>query len=380
MTDLKTSAAFNEKSALIDGLTVSSADKGDFTRSTDESSNCGPNFNQPCVNFNPGPISASVKNAFQWHAVGGVDYYVNERFSFYVDARYVWTSGGVEIRTDGFPQVQLTIAEEGQLLMLCQGCNGTPFLWEDTGVRGRYGVGDGLFATEDKFGGIQNGVNDSEDSNNNRTLDPGEDRNGNGVLDFNDDDGILLLLPPDTRDLAEAVDTFGYDESGNRIEGADGQPDYIFCPECFRSGGLMDTEDQNANTFMDTYLLYGIDICTFGGQSFEGIDGRTKSADTNTKCFTDANGNGRLDPGEDSNITTGTNFVWPAGCARSAIQVSLDFENLNNKANVGCPPIGGVPALTSTTSTDDAADVYIIQGGNIKLGGFSLGFGFKFLF
>jgi outer membrane protein W len=381
-TDLKTSPEFGEKAALVDSLFVSTADKGDFTRSTSESTNCGPDLNQPCNNFNPGPITATVKNAFQWHAVGGVDYYVNERFAFYVDARYVWTSGGVQIRTDGFPQVQLTIAEEGRLITLRRGSDSQPYLWEDTGVMGRYGVQDGLFATEDKFGGIQNRANDSEDVNNNGVLDvvPNEDRNNNGVLDFNDDDGILLLLPPNTRDLAEAVDTFGYDQDGNRVEGADGEADYIFCPECFHNGSL-ETEDRNANTFMDTHLLYGIDICTFRGQSFVGIDGTVRTPETTLKCFSDANGNGRWDTGEDSLISNTENFLLPSGCARIADQVTLDFGNLNVKSNVGCPPIvAGSQPVNSSTGTDDAFDVYIVQGGNIKLGGFSLGFGFKFLF
>jgi len=33
-----------------------------------------------------------------------------------------------------------------------------------------------------------------------------------------------------------------------------------------------------------------------------------------------------------------------------------------------------------TTVNDNAADTYIIQGGKIRMGGFSLGVGFKFTF
>ena len=394
-TDLKASAALAQASAEVTSERVSTADKGDFTRSTGHSINCGPNFDQPCVDFSPGPIVASVKDSFQWHAVGGVDYYVNERFSFYVDARYVWTSGGVEIRTDGFPQVQFTIAEAGQLLLLRQGSESAPYLWEDTGFAAAqypagaavpmcsYTVdgspvscaGDGLYVTEDKFGGLQNLLNDSEDKNGNLALDPGEDLNGNGVLDY-DDNGVLYLLPPNTRDLGEAVDRYTIDPMGNLVSGADGVADTIYCDGCDQNG-FLETEDKNGNTFMDTYLLYGIDICTFGGEGFD-LDGDGQvdtTATDNPKCYI-KNPDGSMTP----NISMNRNHVWPAGCARSQAQVSLDFQNLNTKANVGCPPITGTPSVISTTGTDDASDVYIVQGGNIKLGGFSLGFGFKFLF
>lgn len=356
-TDLKTEAPFREKAQEIDSKFVTSADKGDFTTEGGRSSNCGPNFDQVCVEFSPGPITANVKDAFQWHAVGGIDYFVNERFSFYVDARYVWTSGAVDIRTDGFPQVQLTIVDEGQLLLLRRGSDSQPYLWEDTGVRGTpggpvYGAGDSLYATEDKFGGIQNTTTEGAE-----------------------DDGVLFLLPPNTRDLAEGVDRVN-NETG--AVGADGKADTIFCPECMRNG-IPDTEDRNGNLFMDTHLLYGVDICTFGSTEFIGLDGKVKRADMNPKCFGDANGNGRLDPGEDSKITNTQFHVWPQDCAPTPAQVSLDFKNLDVKANVGCPAFPD-SAPTATTESDNAADVFIVQGGRIKLGGFSLGLGFKFLF
>jgi opacity protein-like surface antigen len=365
LTDLKTGDEFNERSKEIDDLpVVSTADKGDFTTAISRSSNCGPNFDQPCTNFSPGPITAKVDNAFQWHAVGGVDYFVNERVSWYVDARYVWTGGGVDIRTDGFPQVQLTIVDEGRLLLLRKGSPSQPFLWEDTGVRATtstgqtvvYGAGDRLYATEDKFKGIQN-----------------------TILEDQEDDGILLLLPPNTRDLAEAVDQYTLDEMGNRVLGEDGEPlgmdgvaDFIFCPEC-AGNGLPDTEDKNGNTFMDTFLLYGVDICTFGTEGVVLDDGTRVTGVDNPKCRT-ANGN--------LNLNDLKNYVWPQGCAATAGQVTNNFQDLSVKANEGCPafPAPGMQLPRSTTATDNAADVYIIQGGKIKLGGFSLGFGFKFLF
>jgi opacity protein-like surface antigen len=364
LTDLKTGSEFDQRAKEIDALFVSTGDKGDFTASVEPSNNCGPNFDQVCTNFSPGPITAKVDNAFQWHAVGGVDYYVNERFSWYVDARYVWTGGGVDIRTDGFPQVQFTIVDEGRLLLLQKGSPSNPYLWEDTGVRvttpgGQtfvYGANDGLYATEDKFKGIQN-----------------------TSLEEDEDDGILLLLPPNTRDLAEAVDRYTLDEMGNQVLGEDGQPlgadglaDYLFCPECVGNGRL-ETEDRNGNTFMDTFLLYGVDICTFGEAGIVLDDGTRVSGVNNPKCRT---ADGKL------NLNNLQHHVWPQGCAPTAAQVSNNFTDLSVKANEGCPafPDSSMQTPRSTTQVDNAADVWIIQGGKIKLGGFSLGFGFKFLF
>ena len=90
------------------------------------------------------------------------------------------------------------------------------------------------------------------------------------------------------------------------------------------------------------------------------------------------------------------NFVWPEGCSRDP-QTLGPFESLTES---GCPPflpatlrlVNGQPVLDShgnpiydranvqTTVNDTAADTYIIQGGKIRMGGFSLGVGFKFTF
>lgn len=363
LTDLKTDPEFNRRAAFIDNLHVTSADKGDFTREGDRSSNCDTNgdgqYSEACSDFSPGPITARIDNAFQWHAVAGVDYYVNERFAFYVDARYVWTSGGVEIRTDGSPQVQLSVLDEGRLLTLRKGTPDTPYLWEDTGL-GRDGqaytcsyersgvmrecAGDGLLATEDKQGGLQN-----------------------ALYERAEDDGMLYLLPPNSRDLADAIDLNG-----------DGGRDQFYCPQC-DSNEFTDTEDKNGNTFMDTFLLYGVDICTFqDGIVLEDGSGRTIRGDQEPyadKCRV------RMEDGTNPVVLTNSMYnLWPEGCASNQGQISLDFGNLDVRTNEGCPTFPSRGSVTSTTGNDNAGDVFIIQGGNIRLGGFSLGLGFKFLF
>jgi opacity protein-like surface antigen len=371
-TNLDTSAEFRSVSDTLGRLFVSSGDKGDFTSETSSpthpvpSFNCGPDRNQQCISFRPSPPRAEVRDSFQWHAVSGIDYYVSERFSWYVDARYVWTNGAVDIRTDGDYQVQFSVTDEGQLVLKhiggCPasdpncgilespgnysrvedlkyinsgGTEGTEyFLWEDTGFATCPGccpacLGDRYYATEDKFGGNQ----------------PGDTPKQNRALEQVEDDGVLYILPPGSRDLAEYVEI--WDEN---------HPN--FCAGC-RGNGRLETEDRNGNTFMDTYLLYGLDSCT------------TDDWRSNPKCT--------------ARTSQTPSYVYPEGCAQTLARTQIDPVNLKALVNVGCPGFGnpspGQPAETSTlTSADNVGDVYLLQGGSIRLGGFSLGVGVKFTF
>ncbi len=46
-------------------------------------------------------LSATVNSGMAYHLMGGVDYYFSERWSLYIDARYVWAQSKVKIRIDG---------------------------------------------------------------------------------------------------------------------------------------------------------------------------------------------------------------------------------------------------------------------------------------
>src|SRR5262249_32052551 len=138
-TDLKNGDEFNRKSALLSTLTVSSADEGEYNINT----RCRRENGSGCTQFKPGPPEANVKDAWEWHAVGGVDYYMSDRVSLYVDARYVWSSGAIDIRTDDAHQVQFAVLDEGQIFLKSIGKDGKAFnpndpstwlLWEDQGV------------------------------------------------------------------------------------------------------------------------------------------------------------------------------------------------------------------------------------------------------
>ena len=341
-TDLQHGPEFTARASQVDNLFVASGDKGDYTQSG-QSTNCGPNRDQVCANFDSGPMTAETADTFQYHAIAGVDYFVTEKFSFYVDARYVWTSGSVDIRVDGDPQVRFAVTDDGQILL-----RSVDGMWEDTGFLGRSDcqypdplnpglmrscAGDGLLATEDKFGGVQNGRYEQAE-----------------------DDGVIYLLPVNERDLDARVGEF-------------------VCPTCVMNGpessGAFagrnrDTEDKNGNASLDTRLQYGIDICT------------TRDGFDHPRCT--------------QGVTEIAHYVWPSGCASQydpASLLPLPEANaspeirraiLSTITNQGCPPIPSTGSLGSTTSTDNASDLYIIQGGDIKLGGFSLGLGMKFLF
>jgi outer membrane protein W len=358
-TDLQQGQEFTARSNEVDNIYISSGYKGDYTQNG-QTTNCGPNQDQLCSNIDSGPMTAEISDAFQWHALAGVDYYVNDKFSFYVDARYVWTSGSVDIRVDGAEQVRFSVTDEGQILLRSVSGN-----WEDTGFLGRSDcqypdplnpgsmrscAGDGLLATEDKFGGKgPDGEVGTEDDG-----PPVQ----NGRYEPEEDDGVIYLLPINSRDHAERVGEF-------------------HCPSCVGNGPETsgayagrnkDTEDKNGNGALDTYLLYGIDICT----TPEGA------------------GHPRCTSGTGGNIT---HYVWPEGCANAydpGSHLPLPDENatdevrraiLSTITNQGCPPVPAPGATPGTTTfTDNASDLYIIQGGDIRLGGFSLGLGMKFLF
>ncbi len=58
-------------------------------------------------------LSASVENAPEVHLMGGVDYYFTNRFSMYIDARYVWAQSKVEVRIDDQNQILSGIRDYG---------------------------------------------------------------------------------------------------------------------------------------------------------------------------------------------------------------------------------------------------------------------------
>jgi opacity protein-like surface antigen len=334
MADLKTGSEFNDVAASIGGLRVVTASEGEFTEEArvDKS--------EPSPGFVPAPPEANVKNAFEWHAAGGVDYYVNERFSFYIDARYVWTSGSVDIRTDGAHQVRFGVEEAGQLLLERRGSVEDPFLWEDTGFWDRQtnsplGIpceyadpdnpeqmkscaGDGLFATEEK-GQCVNGE-----------IDTACQPPGTGLM-INEDDGKITLLPPGSFDFGERVGEFE-------------------CAACADDGQLA-TEDRNDNQILDRFLLYGVDLCSRPQSAGNPICARITTPPTEER------------------------YTWPGGCP-----VTSDIMGDHKGFDEGCPPVPPGTTVTGKSSNDDTSDVYLIQGGRIRLGGFSMGVGFKFTF
>ncbi len=59
------------------------------------------------------PLTASVNDGMEYHLMGGVDYYFNDRWSLYIDARYVWADSTVKIRIDNQSQVLASIKDYG---------------------------------------------------------------------------------------------------------------------------------------------------------------------------------------------------------------------------------------------------------------------------
>jgi outer membrane protein W len=361
MTNLKKGDEFNRTAALPlfsdPAAKVSVGDEGEYNINN----RCLRENGGSCTNFHPGPLEANVKNAWEWHAVGGVDYYMSDHMSVYVDARYVWTSGSIDIRTDGAHQVRFGINDPGALMLQVQGKPGTTYnaddkstwyLWEDIGVEANRHFheaicpeckGDGFLETEDK--------------NLSGAFDP---QCPTAASPFCEDEGWLYQVPPGTRTLnRDALD----------------QAVRIPCLACAHNN-TFDTEDTNGNGYLDRYLVYGLDLCS----TPEGVG--------NSRCST---------------TVPSHRYVWPQGCSQSPETLG-PFQSLKES---GCPPfliphtlpdpndptnpnkclIDDVtqqcklvyPSIGGTGS-DDSADTIIIQGGRIRMGGFALGVGFKFTF
>ncbi len=349
LTKLETGEEFNQVKEFFGdpNFRVTIGDEGEFNVNT----RCRRESGQGCTDFHPGPLEANLKNAWEWHAIGGVDYYMSDRFSVYVDARYTWTSGAIDIRTDDAHQVRFAVIDPGRLLLttrlyrdmdpndrLSPGIPSSgPFLWEDIGVEANRHFHEDICPECQDDGYLET-----------------EDKNMSGALDdqcvggvgFCEDEGWLYKLPPGSRDIDESLKMPCPDLNG------DGEPD------CAHNH-VLDTEDANGNGFLDRFLVYGLDICT------------TDRAAGNPRCTGPV-------PANNNNIT----YIWPEGCPQTPEQLS-PFSQLTEN---GCPPFapanpatGSRPSLHST-SADNAADTFILQGGRIRLGGFALGVGFKFTF
>jgi len=332
-TDLQQGEEFQRRGQGIAELTVSTEVAGEYTDVSRPTrvSNSG---------FSVGAMQAEVTSDFSWHAVAGVDYFVNDHFSIYVDARYTWTDAAVNITVDGAHQVLLATFAPGKLQTITRQ---TPDPWEDVGVPGcGTCAGDHLLATEDS--------------------------NGNGTLDLGvgEDNGILYFYPSgpnpndpfcsDPRDprcqwnASDAV--MKIDCSGDTIcpwrgnaRDINGDLDYDDPGEGF------DREDLNGNRIMDRFLYYGVDVCSLPGATPQNTPGCTQN-----------------------DILANTQFVWPGnGC--TTVQPRADQGSYFPE---GCPP--GTTGEVTSADTDNPSDSYIIQGGEIKLGGFSLGVGFKITF
>lgn len=354
-THLTTGDQFNERAREVQSLNVLADCEGDYTKqSCDPEGTQGPG--QPFEKkapFHPAPLSATVRNAFEWHAIGGVDYYLNERFSFYVDARYTWTSGAVNITTDGRPQVRFGAEDQGRLILLNQGAvrhgpgdyqtgedKSAYYLWEDTG-----------FGTRDFFGSTVSCTNPKNVAHPECAGDglfETEDKNGNGTLDAGEDDGVIYVLPPGPfNTVAERFDNLTFQCAACVGNG----PSNPYTTSNNETAPLQkpDSEDKNYNGYMDRFLYYALDLCS------------TPQGVGNPACV-------------GVNPVSQTTYVWPENCP-TIIPGST-------KAAEGCPPpqdLNAKPAVTSS-GVDSTADIYIIQGGRIHLGGFALGVGLKFTF
>jgi opacity protein-like surface antigen len=329
LTDLKTSDDFNARAAEVQSLHVTVASEGEWTDSIRQDKVVA------APGFTPAPLQATVNDGFEYHLVGGVDYYINEHMSVYVDARYVWSNTEVNITIDGAHQVRLGDFQPGKLQTLSVGSAAQPAYWEDRGIADGstiIGAGDGLYATEDSNG---NGDLDTLGCNNPTSGAPCEG-------------GTLYFFPagPDPssptgiwHDPLEAV----------KVEDCATchANDALINIRCGTANSACDTEDANGNGFLDRYKLYAIDVCSL------------PNAATNPTC-------------RPTDFRATPQYVWPGGCATSSTGSGRVAE--------GCPPVPSQSITTSTSSQDDNTNIYLIQGGQIHLGAFSLGVGFKFTF
>jgi outer membrane protein W len=323
-TDLKTGDEFNAKSQDISNLIVSSASEGEYTDSNKATKL--PAFGQP--GFQVAPMMATVSSGMTWHAIGGVDYFLNQHVAFFLDARFTWTDAAVNITTDGAHQVQLSTYSPGKLQRLS-----TTGTWEDRGLPSCPAcAGDGLLATED--------------SNGNGTFDDPSKGGTEGT-------GNLYFYPAGPNPNNPACS-----DPDRVAECRWNSTDAVMTLNCTNStcpwanNGTFDTEDLNGNRIMDRFSYYGVDVCS--GQN------------------------------PDRSICTPNDLVSPAaklyvppgeGCTQS-----LPDATQGNFLPEGCPVPH--PALTSAgnTGSDNPVDHYLIQGGQIRLGGFSFAIGLKFTF
>jgi outer membrane protein W len=406
MTKLTTASQFNERADLVSNMRVATASEGEFT--INRCNREGLPIDVGCTDFTPGPLQAQVRNAYEWHAVGGVDYYATDHFSVYVDARYVWTSGALDIRTDGAHQVRFGVTDSGRLLVMRRlyrdndpayanaagdpnhlldpgDPTSGPYLWEDYGVPSNAHFQDDIcprYPPGHPQAGQSmcknSGFLETEDKNMNGNLDTACD----GTNNYCEDEGFLYRLLPGSHDIDEAlrIDCPNCRHNQSTNVGPNGIPEngdgILGTPDDGDDG--FDTEDANGNGYLDRFLVYGIDICT------------TPQGVGHPRCIEDDN-----DPVNPMTFDR-FNFIWPEGCSRDP-QTLGPFTSLTES---GCPPFlpatlrlnNGEPVLDSrgnpiydrpnvqTTVNDNAADTYIIQGGKIRMGGFSLGVGFKFTF
>lgn len=397
MTKFTSGSQFNAAADLVAGMRVSTASEGEFNINTCKRE--GYPQDVACNDFTPGPLRAQVRNAYEWHAVGGVDYYATDHFSVYVDARYIWTSGALDIRTDGAHQVRFGVADPGRLLKMARLYKDNdpnyageatdpnhyldpgdpasgPYLWEDYGVPANQHFQDDICPRyPDGTSMCRNsGYLETEDKNMNGSLETACEGPG-GEFNYCEDEGFLYRVLPGSRDIDESlrIDCPNCRHNQATNFGPDGIQDSVGVPNRHDDG--FDTEDVNGNGLLDRFLVYGIDICS------------TPQGIGNARCIEDDN---PLDKLTYDNF----NFVWPENCPRDPQQLGPPTEN-------GCPPflppaplrntdgtfqrdndgkiIYGRPSV-QTTASDNAADTYIIQGGKIRMGGFSLGVGFKFTF
>jgi outer membrane protein W len=325
LTSLTTSGDFNTRAAEVANLHVTVASEGEWTDSIRQDKVAA------APGFTPAPLQATVNSGFEYHLVGGVDYYINDHMSVYVDARYVWSNTNINITIDGAHQVRMGDFQPGKLQTLSQGSAAQPFLWEDRGMAAcPTCANDGLLATED--------------SNGNGELDRGGCTNpANGPCEGN----TLYFFPagPDPT----AANGVWHDPS----EAVKVDPNCAACQAnnnlqnitCGVAGSACDSEDLNLNGMMDRYRLYGVDVCSLPNSA------------SNPIC-------------RPADFRPATQFVWPGGCATTL--------QAGDRLPEGCPTAPGQSFTTS--SVDDQTNVYLIQGGQIHLGAFSLGVGFKFTF
>jgi len=307
-TDLAIGSEFAARSEVVSGLRVTVASEGEFT----DSGRADKTFPEP--GFQPAPMTATVNDGFEYHVVGGIDYYINDHMSMYVDARYMWSDTSVDITIDDNHQVRMAASDQGKLQRFSEGTVQAPNLWEDRGFAacGVFGcANDGLIATEDS--------------------------NGNGTLDtlLGEGSGDLYFFPAGPN----PTNPQGFWEDASQAVRV------VDCPAC--ANGAFDTEDFNNNRIMDRYLLWAVDVCTQPGGASNPICGPADTAPLSVQ------------------------YLWPEGC-------STNMPAYPSVVGEGCPRPPGIEITNS--GADDQSDIYLIQGGKISLGGFSLGVGVKFTF